>query len=49
MNVEEYMSKHNLTDADVDTMAQPYEQGTYKSENNHVYHGSHLDAVGKNV
>lgn len=47
MNVSEYMKKHGLTDADLDEMAAPYEDGDYESAGGVVYSGSHLDAVGK--
>ncbi len=47
MNVSEYMKKHGLTDATLDEMALPYEQGDYENEIGAVYSGSHLDAVGK--
>lgn len=47
MNVDEYMRKHGLTDADLDRMAEPFERGDYPIENGVVHSGSHLDAVGK--
>ncbi len=48
MNVNEFMAKHGLTDADLDRMAAPYEDATFEPEpNGKVYSGSHLDAVGK--
>ena len=48
MNVDEFMAKHGLTDADLDRMAAPYEDASFESEpNGKVYSGSHLDAVGK--
>lgn len=48
MNVNEFMAKHGLTDADLDRMAAPYEDASFESEpNGKVYSGSHLDAVGK--
>ena len=48
MNVESYMRKHGLTDADLDAMAAPYENGDYESSaEGTVQGGSHLDAVGK--
>ena len=48
MNVNEFMAKHGLTDADLDRMAAPYEDARFESEpNGKVYSGSHLDAVGK--
>lgn len=47
MNISEYMKKHNLTDVDLDTMAEPYESGDYEDGGGEVFTGSHLDAVGK--
>lgn len=47
MNVEEYMAKHGLTDADLDAMAAPYERGDFAPEKGKVFTGSHVDAVGK--
>lgn len=47
MNVSEYMRKHGLTDANLDTMAAPYESGDYEGGGSEVFTGSHLDAVGK--
>lgn len=47
MNVKDYMSKHGLSDADLDKMAAPYEQGDFPGSEGPVYSGSHLDAVGK--
>lgn len=48
MDVESYMRKHGLTDADVERMAQPYEDGDYPaSVSGTVFSGSHLDVVGK--
>ena len=47
MNVSEYMRKHGLTDADLDAMAAPYENGDYESSEGTVYSGSHLVSVGK--
>ena len=41
------MGKHGLTDAALDEIALPYEQGDYESETGTVYSGSHIDAVGK--
>ena len=47
MNVNEYMKKHGITDADLDRMAAPYEDGSFEPEpNGKVLSGSHLDAVG---
>ena len=47
MNVEEYMRKNGITDADLDQIAEPYERGDYQSSAGSVYSGSHIDAVGK--
>ena len=47
MNVAEYMSKHDITDADLDRIAEPYERGGYKNEGGKIYGGSHVNAVGK--
>lgn len=47
MNVTEYMRKHGLTDADLDAIAELYEEGDYASGGGEVFTGSHLDAVGK--
>lgn len=47
MNISEYMKKHDLTDEQLDAMAEPYESGDYGSEDGEIYTGSHLDSVGK--
>jgi hypothetical protein len=47
VNVSEYMRKYDLTDANLDAMAAPYESGDYPSGDGEVFAGSHLDAVGK--
>lgn len=48
MNVDEYMRKRGITDADLDRMAAPYEEGSFEPEpGGRVFSGSHLDAVGK--
>lgn len=47
MNIAEYMKKHNLSEADLDVMAEPYETGDWEPADSPVYSGSHLDAVGK--
>lgn len=47
MNVSEYMRKHDLTDEGLDSIAEPYENGSHPSETGKVYVGSHIDAVGK--
>lgn len=41
------MGAHGLTDADLDRMAAPYEDGGFVPEPaGKVFYGSHLDAVG---
>ena len=48
MNVSDFMAKHGITDADLDRMAAPYEDGSFEPEpDGKVFSGSHLDAVGK--
>ena len=48
MNVNEFMAKRGLTDADLDRMAAPYEDASFEPEpGGKVHSGSHLDAVGK--
>lgn len=47
MNIAEYMKKHNLSEADLDVIATPYETGDWEPTEAPVYSGSHLDAVGK--
>ncbi len=48
MNVNDFMAKHGVTDADLDRMAEPYENGDFEPEpDGKVFSGSHLDAVGK--
>ena len=47
MNVNDFMAKHGITDADLDRMAAPYEDGSFEPEpGGKVLSGSHLDAVG---
>ncbi len=47
MNVSDFMAKHGITDADLDRMAAPYEDGSFEPEpGGRVFNGSHLDAVG---
>lgn len=42
------MAKHGLTDSDLDRMAAPYEEASFKPEpGGKVHSGSHLDAAGK--
>lgn len=46
MTVNDFMSKHDITDADLERMATPFENGGFKLEpNEKVFSGSHLDAV----
>lgn len=47
MDISTYMQKHHLSDAMLDAMARPYEQGDYPPEDGVVFSGSHLDVVGK--
>ena len=48
MNVSDFMAKHGITDADLDRMAAPFEDGDFEPEpGGKVLSGSHLDAVGK--
>ncbi len=48
MNVDDFMAKHGMTDADLDRMAAPYEDASFEPEpGGEVFSGSHLDAVGK--
>ncbi len=47
MSVKDFMEKHGITDADLDRMAAPYENGSFELEpGGEVFSGSHLDAVG---
>lgn len=47
MNVNDFMAKHGLTDADLERMVAPYEDGGFEPEpDGKVFSGSHLDAVG---
>ena len=47
MNVNDFMAKHGLTDADLERMAAPYEDGGFEPEpDGKVFSSSHLDAVG---
>ncbi len=46
MNVNDFMAKHGITDADLDRMASPYEDASFEAEpNGKVHSGSHLDAA----
>lgn len=47
MDVNGFMRKHRLSDADLDRMAEPYESTTFERGSGKVYRGSHPDAVGK--
>lgn len=48
MNINDFMNKHGISDADLDRMAGPYEDASFEAEPmGKVYSGSHLDAVGK--
>lgn len=47
MNVDDFMAKHGITDADLERMAAPFENGGFELESDEkVFSGSHLDAVG---
>ena len=47
VNVNELMAKHDITDADPERMATPFENGGFELEpDGKVFSGSHLDAVG---
>lgn len=47
MNVDDFMAKHGITDADLERMAAPFENGGFELEpDKKVFSGSHLDAVG---
>ena len=47
MNVKDFMTKHSMTDADLDRIAAPYEDGSFEPDPDaEVFSGSHLDAVG---
>ena len=39
------MNKHNLTNDELDKLAEQYEQANFQHEAGPVYDGSHLDAV----
>ena len=41
------MSRHSLTDENLDEMAAPYERGDYELNEGEIFSGSHIDAVGK--
>ena len=44
---EEARRKLNLTPEQIDAMAKPYEEGTYKHEEGPIFTGSHVEQVGK--
>lgn len=47
MNVNDFMAKYGITDADLERMAAPYEDGGFEPEpDGKVFDGSHLDTVG---
>lgn len=47
MNVNDFMAKHGITDADLERMAAPYEDGSIELEpDGKVFSGSHFDTVG---
>lgn len=47
MNVNDFMAKHGITDADLERMAAPYEDGSFEPEpDGKVFSGTHPDAVG---
>lgn len=47
MNVNAFMAKRDITDADPERMATPFENGGFELEaDGKVLSGSHLDAVG---
>lgn len=47
MNVNDFMAKHDITDADLERMAAPYEDGGFEPEpDGKVFDGSHLDTIG---
>lgn len=46
MNVNVFMAKHDITDADLERMAAPFENGRFELEpDRKVFSGSHLEAV----
>ena len=46
MDVNDFMAEHGITDADLERMAAPYEDGSFKPEpDGKVFSSSHLDAV----
>lgn len=49
MDIVAYMSRHNLTDADIDRMAEPYEAGDYPHSDMPIHHGSPLATHGQDI
>lgn len=50
MDVNGFMAKHGLTDAELDRMAAAYEDASFGPEpHSKVRSGSHIDAVGKHL
>ena len=46
MDVNDFMAKHDITDADLERMAIPFENGGFELEpDRKAFSGSHLDAV----
>lgn len=46
MNVNDFMANHNITDADLERMATPFDNGGFELEpDRKVFSGSYLDAV----
>lgn len=46
MNVNDFMAKHDITDADLERMPTPFENGYFELEpDRKVFSGSHLEAV----
>jgi hypothetical protein len=45
-DIEEYMTKHGLTEKTLDEMAKEYEDSSYEpNPDGEIFKGSHLDAV----
>ena len=47
MDLNAYMQKHGISDADLDKISAPYERGDWSGTVDEAQRGSHLDAVGK--
>ena len=47
MDLNAYMQKHGISDADLDEISAPYEQGDWTGGTGETQHGSHLGSVGK--